>query len=186
MSRHKYTKKELIALLKDWEHQHGETPSQSQWDADVNTPSSNPVRTQFGSWGKGLKAACLTPKVATISERCARARNAAKRGSCSSNWKGGRTVDKRTGYVFIWKPGHPNAGMGKSKQYVAEHRLVMSEHLSRPLLTCENIHHKNGNRADNRLENLELWNTIQPSGQRVEDKIKYAKEILKLYENITF
>ena len=31
--------------------------------------------------------------------------------------------------------------------------------------------------------NLELWNTLQPSGQRVEDKIKFAKEILKLYEN---
>lgn len=33
------------------------------------------------------------------------------------------------------------------------------------------------------LENLELWNTMQPAGQRVKDKILFAKEILKLYEN---
>ena len=38
-------------------------------------------------------------------------------------------------------------------------------------------------RSDNRLSNLELWNTMQPAGQRVEDKVLFAKEILKLYGN---
>jgi len=61
------------------------------------------------------------------------------------------------------------------------HRWVMEEHLGRKLERSENVHHINGDRADNRLENLELWNTYQPAGQRVEDKIAWAEHILNLY-----
>jgi hypothetical protein len=57
----------------------------------------------------------------------------------------------------------------------------MEQMLGRKLLSGENVHHRNGVRCDNRPENLELWTRWQPSGQRVEDKVKWAIELLMLY-----
>lgn len=98
-------------------------------------------------------------------------------GSRNLNWKGGRKKWGH-GYVACLSHGHPNADWAG---YVAEHRLVMEKELGRPLHRDEHVHHKNGIKTDNRPENLELWSTRHPSGQRVEDLVAWAKEILNLY-----
>jgi hypothetical protein len=102
------------------------------------------------------------------------------RGSRSPRWKGGRYYG-RGGYVFLTNPEYPGKPIGVSYWKAREHVVVMSRHMGRSLTPDETVHHKNGVRDDNRLENLELWSSSHPSGQRIEDKVKWALEIIKKY-----
>jgi len=95
------------------------------------------------------------------------------------NWKGGRVVTPN-GYVVVRVGDYPGS---KKRISVGEHRYIMAKHLGRPLIENESVHHINGDRGDNRIENLELWSSSQPAGQRVADKVKWAREILKLYDS---
>lgn len=63
-----------------------------------------------------------------------------------------------------------------------EHRLVMAQLLGRPLTADETVHHRNGDRLDNSPDNLELWSTAQPKGQRVADKLAFVRHIIALYD----
>lgn len=89
----------------------------------------------------------------------------------------------RDGYVLLQVVGHPNA---TAEGRIAEHRLVMSQRLDRPLYDDERVHHRNGIKQDNRPENLELWSKGHPAGQSVEDLLTWAKEILERYSSVEF
>jgi hypothetical protein len=86
-------------------------------------------------------------------------------GEQNGSWKGGRIVDKH-GYILLKYPEHPDANI---HGYIREHRLVMEEHLGRHLEEHEVIHHKNGNTSDNRIENLELFNS---NGEHLAETLK--------------
>ncbi|MEX1164643.1 MAG: HNH endonuclease [Nitriliruptor sp.] len=84
------------------------------------------------------------------------------------------------GYWLVPVPADERWLIGGDRT-AAEHRLVMARYLGRPLHPDETVHHRNGVRHDNRLENLELWSSAHPSGQRVQDKVLFARRILERY-----
>lgn len=109
------------------------------------------------------------------SKTCLKCSAIVRRGADHPAWRGGKTMIN--GYVLTSAPDHPRVRSG----YVLEHIIVMEKKLGRYLLSGENIHHLNGVKNDNRLENLELWVKSQPAGQRVEDLVKWAHGIIDRY-----
>jgi hypothetical protein len=105
----------------------------------------------------GLKLVCERCG-ATFYRRYAQpfcSKNCANLGENNPGWAGGRTI--RYGYVLVKTAAY---------RYEPEHRLVMAGYLGRPLKSWEIVHHRNGIKTDNRLENLELFIEHHPRGQR--------------------
>lgn len=102
-----------------------------------------------------------------------RSREAAKlrHGEKNLMWKGGTSLNEHGYRIF-------SAGEYKG---VFEHRVVMAKFLGRPLLKTETVHHKNGVKDDNRIDNLELWSSYHSSGQKVADLTEWAVQHLKTY-----
>ena len=107
------------------------------------------------------------------------------------NMPGEGYLDKY-GYVRYYRPDHPNSAKNGS---VYGHVIEMSKKLGRQLFPFEKVHHIDGNRSNNNPENLEVWMTGHPYGQRVKDlvesciptylKLYGSKGIIELIESLT-
>jgi len=93
-----------------------------------------------------------SPKYPSYTRNYVLGHNPQPKGKDSINWKGGVRINDE-GYILIHKPDHPFSGV---RGCVLEHRLIMEKHLGRYLQKWEHTHHKNGDKQDNRIENLEL------------------------------
>lgn len=92
-----------------------------------------------------------------------------------------RELISRNGGWHTNSSGYVQRFVGGRKTAEFQHRFVMELIVGRPLKRQETVHHRNGQRDDNRPENLELWSTSHPYGQRVADKVAWAREILAQY-----
>ena len=121
------------------------------------------------------------------------------RGFCSTHYKrvlahgdpradlpirrvGGVGTIAHDGYRYVPVPLELRY-LTKGAAWIGEHRLVMAHHLGRALASDEQVHHINGVRSDNPLENLELWSTSHPSGQRIEDVLEFCMTMLDRYSD---
>jgi len=97
-------------------------------------------------------------------------------GENHGRWRGGNYIDSN-GYSILSILSKES----KRAIHIPEHRVVMEKHLGRSLFHNEHIHHKNGVRNDNRIENLEIKITAHGPGITISDAIPWAVEVLRRY-----
>lgn len=124
-------------------------------------------------WNQGLNQTVISKKVGvgqTVVSRILRTRglgSSSRRGVRHGNWKGGK-ASTDGGYILTHLAyDHPFSSMRNQAGYVPEHRLVMAQHLGRSLRKSETVHHINGDRSDNRIENLQLRQGNHGNGVRM-------------------
>lgn len=138
----KYNKIEYpVSQIKSWIEDDGKT---QQWIADELQRTLDPRVT-----AKLIYKVCKKRNI-----QCQR--TGPRSGSGHPEWKGGRIVDK-DGYISIYTLDHPN--QRKHTPYILEHRLVMEKEIGRYLTRAEVVHHRDGNKQNNAIENLELFSS---------------------------
>lgn len=154
-------------------HSKGEFCSRKCWGVSITKPEPEKIVREKVQIFKTCPA-CNSEFVTRWDRQicCSRscARSIGQNAGDNPRWKGGRTTHK-AGYIKAMAKGHPAAD---DNGYVMEHRLVMEAKLGRLLEPWERVHHRNGERDDNRPENLELWivrgrSKKDPAGQRAAD-----------------
>lgn len=137
---------------------------QPRWNCQCECGKVKPVSIYSLRVGHTKSCGCLASELQSEKMR-------GLRGSKGYRWNGGKSL-KVQGYVVF------NTGPNKNK---FEHRVIMASHLGRDLLPDETVHHKNGIKTDNRIENLELFDSPHTPGQKVSDLTEWAIQHLKLY-----
>ncbi len=105
---------------------------------------------------KGGKPKCVDCGKALGSYASKRCQKCVRIGKLNFRWKGGRQINA-DGYVLILAKDHP---FSECRGYIFEHRIVMEKHLGRYVRPEEVVHHINGIKTDNRIENLGLFANI--------------------------
>lgn len=101
----------------------------------------------------------------------------AKKGKYKCNTKyGGHKKKRADGYASVYTPNHPFAS---KDGYVMEHILMMEEHIGRLIGRDEVVHHKNGVRDDNRIENLELMTFKEHAKYHLQERIRQGTQNYK-------
>lgn len=132
--------------------------------------------------GEGRYVFSYTLKRPTFSGRCQLCRcrfmgkgnvGRKREGEKNGNWKGGRSIGTNNYIIRLLQPDHPFFCMTDARKTIREHRLVMAEHLGRPLLLTELVHHVDGNPSNNHVNNLVLM--TRANHIRFERLLKYGK-----------
>lgn len=151
--KQKYHKENLIFLFKKLMAECGELPTRKEWMQCKYTPSDQPLRYNFGSWNKFIQYMGFEIRKPAISELARKnllKTVTGRKGRLNPRFKG---IKKSLGYVLIYKPKHANSD---KYGYIREHRYIMSKHIGRPIKQNEDVHHINGIKDDNIIENLAI------------------------------